>query len=58
MKNAQYTVFAVALILIGVYAGNRDGDQSTLRDCATKGVAKMLGGGTITCAVLRDGAAK
>ncbi len=31
------------------------GDQATLRDCATKGRAVMVGGGTIKCEVLPDG---
>lgn len=38
-------------VLIGVGIGNKDGDQATLQDCATKGVAVMKGGGVIECKV-------
>lgn len=34
--------------------GNHFGDQATLRDCATKGIAKLQGGGTIKCEVVKD----
>lgn len=39
---------------VGVVFGNHGGDQATLRDCATKGRAVMVGGGTIKCEVLPE----
>lgn len=33
--------------------GNLLGDQRTLRDCATQGKAKMMGGGSIDCSIQR-----
>lgn len=47
-------VITLALFLGGLLIGNHDGDQSTLRDCATTGRAKMLGGGIIKCEVLKE----
>ncbi len=41
-------------LLIGVAIGNHQGDQATLRDCATKGEAKMVGGGVIECNVRKE----
>lgn len=42
------SVIAITLVLVG----NRLGDQLTIHDCNTKGTAKMLGGGVITCKVM------
>ena len=42
----------ICLLLFGIIIGNYEGDQATLRDCATKGEAKMVGGGTIRCNVI------
>ncbi len=42
------------LVLLAVIAGNHTGDQATLRDCATTGRADMLGGGSISCTVIRE----
>lgn len=41
-------------LFIGAAIGNQQGDQATLRDCATKGEAKMVGGGTIECTVKKE----
>ena len=41
------------VVLLGLFAGNLTGDQATLRDCATTGRAEMLGGGSISCSVIR-----
>ena len=43
-----------AIVISCVFVGNHFGDQTTLKDCATKGTAKMLGGGTIKCEVVKD----
>ena len=40
--------------LVGVLFGNLEGDQATLRDCATKSEAKMVGGGVVKCEVKRE----
>ena len=39
--------------LIAAFIGNYLGDIATMRDCATKSKAKLLGGTTITCEVLK-----
>lgn len=48
----------LVLFLVGVYIGfswgNKEGDQATLRDCATLGKAVMQGGGAISCKVQED----
>lgn len=41
-------------LFIGAAIGNQQGDQATLRDCATRGEAKMAGGGSIKCEVKRE----
>ena len=49
------TVLPTLLItLLSVMVGNLAGDAGTLKDCATKGEAKMLGGGAITCEVKKE----
>ena len=48
------TVAGVVIFILGVLAGNQSGDQATLRDCATKGVAKMAGGGSVKCEVVKE----
>ena len=45
---------ALLAFSIGSLFGNHGGDQATLRDCATKGRAAMVGGGTIKCEVLTE----
>jgi hypothetical protein len=43
--------------LVGVCCGgigNCLGDMQTLRDCATKSEARMVGGGTIECTVKKE----
>lgn len=42
------------VMLVSVMVGNLAGDAGTLKDCATKGEAKMLSGGTITCEVKKE----
>jgi hypothetical protein len=42
----------VVVILAALIIGNYLGDQKTLLDCAVAGSAKMLGSGSITCAVV------
>jgi hypothetical protein len=41
----------MALAVFCTLYGNYTGDQLTVRDCATKGEAKMMGGGIIQCSV-------
>lgn len=43
----------VAMFLFGLAIGNLVGDQATIKDCASKGVANMAGGGTVKCEVER-----
>lgn len=43
-------LFAIPCLFLGSYHS----DQATLKDCATKGTAKMLGGGTIKCEVVKE----
>ena len=51
----KFLLVAILAFATGSLAGNHGGDQATLRDCATKGRAVMVGGGTIKCEVLPDG---
>jgi hypothetical protein len=44
----------LAVFILIVLLGNLLGDQSTLRDCASKGHAYMLGGGNIECTVIKE----
>lgn len=44
----------LAAMMLAAIIGNCNGDQATLRDCATSGRAVMLGGGEIRCEVVRD----
>jgi len=47
-------VTALLGLWIGVMLGAGDADRATLRDCATKGTANMIGGGSIKCEVIRE----
>ena len=51
MKSFLETIL---LLVVGSMLGNCSGDQLTIKDCATKGEAKMLGGGAITCNVIKE----
>lgn len=44
--------FVIAVGLLGF--GNLMGDQATLKDCATNGLAHMAGGGTVSCEVVKE----
>jgi len=55
MKDLSYGFFfglflTIALLLFGNFVG----DQKTIRDCATTGQAKMFGGGSVTCEVVKE----
>ena len=52
--NTDTALPAILIALLSVMVGNLVGDADTLKDCATKGEAKMLGGGTITCEVKKE----
>jgi hypothetical protein len=45
---------AALAMLVFFTIGNYLGDQATLKDCATMGQAKMLGGGSINCTVKEE----
>ena len=47
-------ILVAIAVLVGLNIGNYNGDQATLRDCATKGSATMKGGGTIECKVKKE----
>lgn len=47
----KFIIIFVIGVLVGIRMGNLDGDQATLRDCATSGHASMKGGGSIDCKV-------
>ncbi len=47
-------LMAVSVFLVGALIGNHEGDQATIRDCATKGRAVMAGGGAIRCEVEKE----
>jgi hypothetical protein len=46
-------ITAALFLILGLGVGNLQGDQATLRDCATKGKAEMVGGGVIECNVMK-----
>ena len=48
-------MFLVMTLLLII--GSCTGDQTTLQDCASKGRAEMLGGGSIKCEVEKGQAA-
>lgn len=48
------TLMACAVFMIGALLGDHEGDQATIRDCATKGRAVMAGGGAIRCEVEKE----
>ena len=48
-----FTVILVSAFFSSI-ATNCSADQATLRDCATKGEARMAGGGTIECTVRKE----
>lgn len=41
------------IMFIGFLIGNYNGDQATLKDCATTGIAVMAGGGSVKCEVVK-----
>lgn len=49
MDSLDYILAAVLVFSLGNYAG----DQATIKDCATKGEAYMLGGGA-ACMVKKE----
>lgn len=54
MLDLSETILIALCVVIGIFIGNHQGDQATLRDCATKSEAKMFGGGTIECTVQKE----
>lgn len=46
---------AISMSIFFLIFGNYLADSATLRDCATKGEAKMLSGGTIKCEAKKEG---
>jgi hypothetical protein len=46
-------VYILIAFFIGYQVGNHDGDQATIRDCATAHQAMMAGGGAISCSVVQ-----
>jgi hypothetical protein len=48
------TAVLLAAFFGSILLGNLVGDQATIKDCATKGTAKMLGGGTVSCTVIQE----
>ena len=51
MSQVEDWIVVTLFAIFGLLAGNYLGDVATLRNCATKGYAVMVGGGTITCEV-------
>ena len=54
MRYDLDTVALFVVFIVGVFVGNVGGDTQTFKDCATKGEAKMLGGGVVVCTVKRE----
>lgn len=48
--------FAIILVIVfgSLGIGNYLADHATLKDCATKGIAHMAGGGSVKCDVVRE----
>jgi hypothetical protein len=47
-------LISIVLCVCFLMLGNHLADHATLKDCATTGEAKMLGGGTIKCEVKKE----
>jgi len=45
---------AVMVVILIMLVRNHAGDRLTFKDCATKGKATLLGGGTIECKVVKE----
>lgn len=54
MDLFEFLFVGVVALLLGTLIGKLQGDQATLRDCATKGEAKMASGGIIECTVKKE----
>lgn len=54
MDLFEFLFVGVVALLLGTLIGKLQGDQATLRDCATRGEAKMASGGVIDCAVRKE----
>ena len=54
MFKATENLWAAICIIVGMFFGNYMADQATLRDCAIKSSAYMVGGGTIECTVQKE----
>jgi len=54
---AKKLLVLVLVFCAGDLLGNWQGDQQTLKDCAMSNAAPMAGGGSITCTVVKVGAA-
>jgi len=54
MDFFEYLIIIVPSVMFGLSVGNALGDQATLRDCAIKSEAKLVGGGTIECTVKKE----
>lgn len=54
MSRSSEILILVAAGFCGMLVGNQMGDQLTIKDCATKNRAEMMGGGTITCHVVKE----
>lgn len=44
----------IMLLIVGAMLGNCEGDYATLRECAVKGEATMVGGGKIKCGIVKE----
>lgn len=54
MDLSEFLLVSVVALLFGTFLGNLQRDQATLRDCATKGEARMASGVVIDCAVRKE----
>jgi hypothetical protein len=50
MNAPLLAVIAISFMLFGNYIG----DQATIKDCAAKDYAVMMGGGAINCSVVKE----
>ena len=54
MRYDLDTVALWVVFIVGLLLGNVGGDTQTFKDCATKGEAKMLGGGVVVCTIKKE----
>lgn len=54
MIEAEHIMLALVVAAVTILVSTCTSDQSILRNCATKGEAPLMSGGTIECVVKKE----